>query len=145
MILGEAECTYIEGTDSLEYGDHRSQMMMFCGHDEFCKSFNSQRVLERAKANVEKYYDVVGVLEEFNKTLSVMENFMPQYFRGASEAYKHHGTSGRAENKFKPSVSEEIKAMVRANFSREFEFYDFCKQRLFKQYDSIKLPQLALT
>jgi hypothetical protein len=58
-------------------------MMAFCGHEDFCKSFNSQLVLQRAKENVDRDFPVVGVLEDLNKTLSVLENRMPHIFKGA--------------------------------------------------------------
>lgn len=43
-------------------------------------------------------------------------------------------------NFFKPPVSEEVKNLVRNNFTREVEFYQFCKQRLYRQYRALKLP-----
>lgn len=43
-------------------------------------------------------------------------------------------------NAFKPPVSEYVKEIVRRNFSREVEFYEFCKDRLYKQYRALKLP-----
>lgn len=42
-------------------------------------------------------------------------------------------------NFFKPPVSEEVKNLVRNNFTREVEFYQFCKQRLYRQYRALKL------
>ena len=42
----------------------------------------------------------------------------------------------------KPHISEEIKNIVRKNFTREIEFYQFCRQRLHRQYLALKLPQL---
>ena len=44
-------------------------------------------------------------------------------------------------NFFKPPVSEEVKDMVRGNFTREIEFYQFCKQRLYKQLRALKLTK----
>lgn len=43
-------------------------------------------------------------------------------------------------NSFKPQVSDEVKKMLRQNFSREIEFYEFCKDRLNKQYRALRLP-----
>lgn len=43
-------------------------------------------------------------------------------------------------NAFKPPVSEYVKDIVRRNFSREVEFYEFCKDRLRKQYRALRLP-----
>ena len=47
-----------------------------------------------------------------------------------------------AQNFHKGFVSEEIKNIVRQNFSREIEFYEFCKQRLQTQLDDIRGKQL---
>lgn len=44
-------------------------------------------------------------------------------------------------NAFKPPVSDYVKDIVRRNFSREMEFYEFCKDRLYKQYRALRLPQ----
>ena len=44
--------------------------------------------MRRAMYNVEKHYAVVGVLEEFNKTLIVLEHFLPTFFKGALDLYR---------------------------------------------------------
>ena len=59
-FAGDHECTFISGENSIRRNDHRGQMMAFCGHDHWCTEFNSNRVLQKAKENVEKYYPVVG-------------------------------------------------------------------------------------
>jgi dermatan/chondrotin sulfate uronyl 2-O-sulfotransferase UST len=48
---------------------------------------NDQRSLERAKANVERYFPVVGILEELNATLAILENRLPYFFRGLQKIY----------------------------------------------------------
>jgi len=42
-------------------------------------------------------------------------------------------------NIYKPKTAEATKDIVRKNFTRELEFYDFCKQRLHKQYMALNL------
>ena len=37
--------------------------------------------------NVEKHYAVVGILEELNKTLTVLEHYVPRFFKGALNTY----------------------------------------------------------
>lgn len=44
-------------------------------------------------------------------------------------------------NIYKPQVAQEVKDIVRKNFTREMEFYEFCKRRLYMQYAALKLPQ----
>lgn len=51
------------------------------------RPFNTQAALERAKYVVDNEYAVVGVLEDFNTTLRVLENYIPRFFHGASDIY----------------------------------------------------------
>ena len=37
--------------------------------------------------HVEKHYAVVGILEEMNKTLTVLEHYVPRFFKGALNTY----------------------------------------------------------
>ena len=46
-------------------------------------------------------------------------------------------------NIYKPPVSEATKEIVRKNFTREIEFFEFCKQRLHKQYLALTLNGLV--
>ena len=48
---------------------------------------NDQWALEMAKANVDRYYPVVGVLEELNATLAVLEKKLPYFFKGVQDMY----------------------------------------------------------
>jgi hypothetical protein len=45
----------------------------------------------------------------------------------------------RNRNAFKVPVSDEVIQLVRANFTQEIEFYEFCKQRLDRQYKELGL------
>lgn len=67
---------------------------------------------------------------------------MPKFFSGATNVYFNEVNLLQKINKnnFKPPVSHEIKELVRRNFTREIEFYQFCKQRLYKQYLATQLP-----
>ena len=44
-------------------------------------------------------------------------------------------------NIYKPPVAESTKELVRKNFTREIEFFEFCKQRLHKQYLALNLNE----
>ncbi|XP_035784731.1 heparan sulfate 2-O-sulfotransferase pipe-like isoform X2 [Anopheles albimanus] len=142
VLQGDPECTYTQNVVHEGIGDHRRQTLFFCGHDEACLPFNSPGALERAKYAVESQYAVVGVLEDLNTTLAVLEQYVPRFFTGASSIYFNEVNVLRKINKnnFKPPVSEEIKELVRRNFTKEIEFYQFCKQRLYKQYLATQLP-----
>ncbi|XP_050445621.1 heparan sulfate 2-O-sulfotransferase pipe isoform X2 [Cataglyphis hispanica] len=146
VLKGDRECRYLEGEVHEGIGDHRRQTLFFCGHSEKCTPFNTVGALERAKLAVEKHYAVVGVLEDMNMTLTVLENYIPRFFQGATNVYYDQINSFTRINRnfFKPPVSEEVKNLVRNNFTREVEFYQFCKQRLYRQYRALKLPSDVL-
>jgi len=45
----------------------------------------------------------------------------------------------RNRNNRKPHIDPDVREMVRRNFTNEYEFYYFCKQRLYKQYLALQL------
>lgn len=143
VLSGDRECKYLKGETREGIGDHRRQSMFFCGHDEACTPFNTEGALQKAKKAVEQHYSVVGLLEDLNATLTVLEHYVPRFFKGASSVYwdeiSRYNPINR--NTFKPPVSEEIKDIVRRNFTKEIEFYQFCKQRLHKQLYALRLPE----
>ncbi|XP_046746616.1 heparan sulfate 2-O-sulfotransferase pipe-like isoform X2 [Diprion similis] len=144
VLEGDRECRYLEGEIHEGIGDHRRQTLFFCGHSDKCRPFNTVGALERAKLAVEKHYAVVGILEDINSTLTVLENYIPKFFRGATDVYWDEVNSFTKINRnfFKPPVSEEVKDLVRKNFTREIEFYQFCRQRLYKQLRALRLTNL---
>lgn len=143
VLTGDPECQYVEGSNVLANTDHRSQMMAFCGHEPVCAMFNSEAVLQRAKENVEKFYVVVGVLEEVNKTLSVLEAELPEFFPDALRLYHENEEIRKKEmrNAYKLPVSDEVLDMVTRNFTREIEFYEFIRGRLDAQYRRHQDPE----
>ena len=56
-----------------------------CGQESFCTEVGSKKALARAKSNVEQAYPVVGVLEQLDATLTVLQQRLPQFFRGAPD------------------------------------------------------------
>ncbi len=55
-------------------------------HPHF-RGFNTEIAMRKAMENVEKSYAVVGILEELNKTLTVLEHYVPRFFKGALNTY----------------------------------------------------------
>lgn len=53
----------------------------------FYRVLNDRWALERAKSNVERYFSVVGILEELNSTLAVLERQLPYFFTGVKDLY----------------------------------------------------------
>jgi len=107
----------------------------FCGHDRSCMVLNDRWALERAKANVERYFPVVGVLEELNTTLAVLESRLPYFFKGVQEIYfKQLLEPHRNKNRQRPRhVSDKVRQKLKKSLKLEYEFYNWIKRRLLNQ------------
>ncbi|CAD7004469.1 unnamed protein product [Ceratitis capitata] len=123
--------------------DWRRFAMHFCGNLEICQQFNSQTATQIAKQNIESEYAVVGSWEDTNITLTVFEHYIPRFFRGATKVFysdpkRFHKNATPHKNELDP----DIEAKLKVQFSFEIELYNFCKQRLYKQYIAIKKEKL---
>lgn len=80
-----SECSYKSNIipEYVAYPHWERLASMFCGHEMDCLYFNNRDVVQRAKRNVENMYAVVGSWEDTNVTLSVLEAYIPRFFRGA--------------------------------------------------------------
>ena len=107
-------------------------MSFFCGHHPDCDEFESESMLNRALQNFERWFVVTGVLEHLNVSMAVMEAFLPRYFKGVTKDLKKIN-----HNSMQPSVSHDVRKQIARNMTREIEFYNIVKQKLFKQYLSI--------
>ncbi|XP_018561941.1 uronyl 2-sulfotransferase-like [Anoplophora glabripennis] len=104
----------------------------FCGHDPRCMMLNNDWALQTAKANVEKYYPVVGVLEELNVTLEILEYKIPYFFKGIQDLYKKDLLKVY-RNKKKPKILKIVQKKLKETLVKEYEFYEWIKSRLFRQ------------
>ncbi|CAG0894618.1 unnamed protein product [Darwinula stevensoni] len=136
------ECNFLQ--DDPEFrGDQRRQTLFFCAHgDQPCRRFNSKYSAQAAKEVVEKYYAVVGVQEAMDVSLAVFQHYIPRFFRNATAIYNDlkykAGLADHNKSQFKTKVAADMKRSLRSNFTSEIEFYDFCRQRLFRQYYALK-------
>ncbi|KAH8408042.1 hypothetical protein KR222_002210 [Zaprionus bogoriensis] len=137
---GNPECRYIQYSVKDDVDDFKRQSLFFCGNHEDCLPFNSPYAVQMAKRNVEQEYSVVGTWEHVNLTLTVLEKYVPRYFNHARYLYKLHKQSFVTPNR-RYSVDDDVRATVRRNFTHEYDFYYFCKQRLYKQYMALKLEK----
>ena len=62
-------------------------MAYLCGQESFCREVGSREALARAKTNVEQAYPVVGVLEQLDASLRVLEARLPGFFHMARNLY----------------------------------------------------------
>ncbi|XP_044732111.1 uronyl 2-sulfotransferase-like [Chrysoperla carnea] len=129
IVAGDPECHFISGKP------YDLTIPYFCGQDPECRILNNEWALQRAKNNVERYYPVVGVLEELNSTLRILESKLPYFFKGIQKVYfdelmKPHYN----KNRKKPmDVDDDVKKYLKESLSMEYDFYYWIQARLFQQ------------
>lgn len=69
----------------------------FCGMEDFCVK-PCQASLNKAKQNVNRYFPVVGYLENMQGFLELCEKVWPQFFRGATKVYKLNSATSHKKN-----------------------------------------------
>lgn len=105
----------------------------FCGHEAFCRS-PSELALRQAKINVLTSYLVVGVTEELEDFLSVLEKLLPQFFEGVVDIYKTpdddlNSKMTTTKTLRKKGPSPEVQEIMKKHLELEYDFYNFVKQR----------------
>uniref|UniRef100_A0A1I8PA45 Heparan sulfate 2-O-sulfotransferase pipe-like n=1 Tax=Stomoxys calcitrans TaxID=35570 RepID=A0A1I8PA45_STOCA len=140
---GDPECQYVPYTMVDAEGNHKRQSLFFCGNYKECLPFDSPHAIQIAKNNVEREYAVVGSWEDTNVTFTVFEHYIPRFFRGVKQVFEafNEKVSNRNKNRRKPHIDEDVKEMIRKNFTNEYDFYYFCKQRLYKQYIALNVDK----
>ncbi|KAM8874749.1 heparan sulfate 2-O-sulfotransferase 1 isoform 2-T2 [Spinachia spinachia] len=64
------------------------QIPFFCGHHPECWAAGSQWALQQAKYNLVNEYLLVGVTEELEDFVMILEAALPRFFRGALDLYR---------------------------------------------------------
>ena len=59
----------------------------FCGMHPTCRVVSRERV-EMAKRHIDEEYEFIGMAEEFERTILLLEWMLPNYFKGASAVWK---------------------------------------------------------
>uniref|UniRef100_A0A6A7GCH2 Heparan sulfate 2-O-sulfotransferase pipe-like n=1 Tax=Hirondellea gigas TaxID=1518452 RepID=A0A6A7GCH2_9CRUS len=121
--------------------DFQRSIPFLCGQHQRCLLRGERWALQRAKFMVEYEYSVVGVLEEWNNTLAVLEHYLPAFLQGATQRYwsiEHAEDRHKEKNprKSKPLSSRAIR-VLKSKLGLEYELYEFCKQRLALQYAKV--------
>ncbi|KAI0213371.1 Uronyl 2-sulfotransferase [Lamellibrachia satsuma] len=132
-VLGNhSECTTPQGESG-----YFCVIPFFCGQDAFCR-IPSQKALDRAIANVERYYGPIGVLEQFEQFIETLEITFPDYFKGASHVHKALGKSKKKNvTVHKLNSTEEVRQIMQKKLELEYKFYFYVRRRFDKLYHDI--------
>ena len=67
-----------------------SQITWFCGSSLSCRALADPTALATALTVLERDFVVVGVLEEMEKTMVVLECLLPDYMKGLNSLWKEN-------------------------------------------------------
>ena len=121
-----------------------------CGYNPLCKQSisktdaNKPAVYSYTKNLIMNDYLVIGVLEEFKKTLSLFEYMMPEIFSGAlttvgSEKVKSAAAAMKTNKKEGLSNSTRF-FLERNQFAYDMDLYSFIRAKFHKQYETFIGP-----
>ncbi|XP_076455198.1 heparan sulfate 2-O-sulfotransferase 1-like [Babylonia areolata] len=127
------------------------QIPYFCGHISECWVPGSDWALNKAKQNVLHHYLLVGVTEELEDYILVLETVLPRFFRGASHLYRTGNSHLRKTAQKVPPKPETISKIHESPiWQMENDFYEFVrehfhyiKEQLFEMDDFGQLREKA--
>ncbi|XP_044750881.1 heparin sulfate O-sulfotransferase-like isoform X2 [Coccinella septempunctata] len=103
------------------------QVPFFCGHAANCRKPGNKWALAEAKKNIVAHYLLVGVTEELQDFISILELTVPRLFRGALEHYLNSNKSHLRKTVQKDVPSEETVKKIKESpvWQMENELYEF--------------------
>ncbi|XP_076066069.1 heparan sulfate 2-O-sulfotransferase 1-like [Oratosquilla oratoria] len=136
ILEDDPECDFKNGTR-----DFTTAIPFLCGQIPECVEFGNTWALQRSKYQLEYEYAAVGILEDWNATLTVFDHYLPLFFQGAPEVYWGSEFDEQFLNKrpkkIKP-LSEKAVSVLKNKLSAEYELYQMARQRLRLQYAAVE-------
>ncbi|XP_077987129.1 uronyl 2-sulfotransferase-like [Glandiceps talaboti] len=113
----------------------------FCGQDPRCRE-PTRWSLDQAVKNALNEYTFIGILEDLENSMKLLERMLPRYFNNAPTHLKYINEQGRRDGmhalkKSEAPPSAEVVQIMKTRLAIEYEFYDVIKERftlLKKQY-----------
>nr|CAG4638535.1 EOG090X088H [Cyclestheria hislopi] len=112
------------------------QVPFFCGQHADCWIPGNNWAVEQAKRNLMEKYLLVGVTEQMEEFIAVLEATIPSFFKGALKLYRQGSKSHlrKTNKKIEPS-NETIAQFKQSNIWKlENDFYDFA----LRHFESVK-------
>lgn len=105
----------------------------FCGTDKHpCKSHaRSSRAYARALFNIQNNYVTIGITEDFEGFIKILEKLLPNVFNGCSQIYHQRKSvyKAQAEQLKQTIISEEARNILMKRLSVDYRLYNFIKEK----------------
>lgn len=118
------------------------QIPFFCGHHAECWVPGSEWALQQAKTNLAKEYFLVGITEQMEEFITLLEISLPRFFHGALEHFHTSNKSHLRKTKTKIEPKQEtIDAIQETNiWQMENELYEFALEQFLFIQKKYKVP-----
>nr|XP_039252432.1 uronyl 2-sulfotransferase-like [Styela clava] len=103
----------------------------FCGFDEVC-SIRSRDRIELAKKHIDENYYAIGLTEEFENTIKLLEKMLPSFFKGVTRLWNKEIKmwKTRTTTKRRETLTEEsIAKLKNSYFLDEYEVYNHGRKK----------------
>lgn len=107
------------------------QIPFFCGHSSECWNVGSRWAMDQAKYNLVNEYFLVGVTEELEDFIMLLEAALPRFFRGATDLYRTGKKSHLRKTTEKKLPTKQTVAKLQQSdiWKMENEFYEFALEQ----------------
>ncbi|KAJ8022933.1 Heparin sulfate O-sulfotransferase [Holothuria leucospilota] len=102
----------------------------FCGYDKkICIKTSRSKAYDRAVYNINKHYDVVGIMEDYLSTLKLLEKLIPEIFEGVVNLYMEEKRVivSKMKTKNKTSISMKARNMLKKEMAIDYKLYNYIK------------------
>ncbi|XP_055387353.1 heparin sulfate O-sulfotransferase isoform X2 [Condylostylus longicornis] len=118
------------------------QIPFFCGHASECWEPGSEWALNQAKHNLVNEYFLVGVTEEMESFIDLLEKSLPRIFKGFTEHYLNSNKSHlrQTTSKIEPTQETVEKIMGSKIWKMENELYEFALEQFEFNRKKLTIP-----
>ncbi|OON24041.1 heparan sulfate 2-O-sulfotransferase [Opisthorchis viverrini] len=105
------------------------QVPFFCGHAAYCRIPGNPEALETAKRRVAEDYLLVGLTEEFDEFVTLLEKLLPRFFQGSTGLLQGADGWHLRRTKHKLPINASTRAVFRDSRVWQIEqaFYEFVR------------------
>ena len=107
----------------------------FCGHEPECTT-DSEYSFKKSLQNL-KYFDFIGILENYKESLKILEAKFPEFFTGLTKKYDdrrpHHLNSNDFQFVKKRNLTEMELLLLRKRYAYDIKFYEIVKRKFYIQ------------
>uniref|UniRef100_A0A182JKZ9 Heparan sulfate 2-O-sulfotransferase n=1 Tax=Anopheles atroparvus TaxID=41427 RepID=A0A182JKZ9_ANOAO len=118
------------------------QIPFFCGHHAECWKPGSSWALEQAKRNLVNEYFLVGLTEEMDEFIELLELSLPRLYRGAVSHFQKSNKSHLRKTKSKVEPAPETVAKIKEStvWQMENELYEFAREQFHFVQKKLRTP-----